>query len=275
MAILTACSSSSSDEPIPEEKEKSVEFLASLASPASRISDTKFETGDAISVWAMQSKDGNPQDLDIYNCFASNRRYVYGDTRFKADTPIEKKDDDRLNYYAAYPYSSSYTAAFTFKVNEDQTTKNGYDTSDLCVAKTGALTSSTVDLTFCHAMSQVVIDISPEMGTVTGITLQNVFIRATIDLNAWTINSTDTGIRGSVKMNQTGMRSFRAIIAPCQLPKGTRFAVINTTNGTYTYDLEVDTKFENGCSTLYQLSPAADEESAVSIGGIIAPWTTK
>lgn len=278
IASLSACSSSSSsDEPvIPKDEEKGVEFLATLASPASRISDTKFENGDPISVWAMKSQNGNPQDLNVYNCYAANRRYVYDGTRFTAaNAAIEKNTGDQLNYYAVYPYSSSYSESFTFKVNEDQTTKNGYDTSDLCVAKTGVLTSATVDLTFRHAMSQVVIDVAPELGTVTAITLVNVCMKATIDLNAWTINSTDSSVDGTVKMNPNGMRSFRAVIAPCKLPKGTQFAIITTTNGTYNYNLEVDTKFENGTSTNYQLQPAADNESAVSISGSIAPWITK
>lgn len=273
---LGACSSDDKDEPavpmpVPVEQ-NGVEFVPYLAEPT-RATDTRFESGDAISVWAVKSVNGNAGTLKSGSGnYANNVRFNYNGSRFVAATSaIEKSDAEKLNYFAVYPYASTNSSRFTFRVKNDQTSRTNYTLSDLCLAKTSVMASKTVELSFSHAMAQIIIDVDASLGNVTSIELPRVAISAIVDLNNWTIDSTSASV-GSVKMSPNGTRSYRAIIPIQKVAKDYEFAIVHTASGDYKWNIEQATEFRSGCSYSYTLK--ATSSGAVNFGGVIAPWQT-
>ena len=126
-----------------------------------RAGDTKFDTGDAVGIFASTAPDGS---LSAGSNYADNVKYVYSGNRFiNAGKGIEvpKDSENDACYYAVYPFMESTKTAFEFYVNEDQSTYDGFTKSDLCMAKASAKpTEALVPLKFNHMLSRVLIDAS-------------------------------------------------------------------------------------------------------------------
>jgi len=275
-ALFAACSSDEKDQPAmpaPTPAEQNgVEFIPYL-SELSRATDTRFESGDAISVWAVKAVNGAAGSLkNGSGNYANNVRFNYNGTRFVAhSTPIEKADAEKLNYFAVYPYATTNSSRFTFRVKNDQTSRANYTLSDLCLARTSVMASKTVELSFSHALAQLIIDVDASLGNVTGVELPNIATSAIIDINNWSIDST-SGTVGSVKMSPNGTRSYRAVIPIQKIYKDYELAIVHTTSGDYKWAIEQTTEFRSGCSYSYTLK--ATSSGTVSFGGTITPWET-
>lgn len=281
MLAMSACSSDSKDEPTPPvvpqqptEADNGVTFTSTLSDLA-RATDTSFESGDAISVWAVEpasSTTTTPGTLRSSGNYANNVPFSFDGTHFRpANSKIEKDADKRLNYYAVYPYSSSNGPSFTFTANTDQTSRASYTKSDLCCAATGITSSQVPSLDFAHSMAQLIINCGSSLGNVTSIELQNVYNRASVNLNSWTISY--TGTKTKIKMCSNGTRSFKAIIAPQTLMQGTLTAVLTTTSGEVTWKVENNITLGSGKCYIANLE-LDDDGGEVSFTGSITPWQT-
>lgn len=119
-----------------------VSFEAQLGD-LSRATDTSFDTGDQIGVFAVvadgTSDKGVIAERDNY---ADNVRYTYNGSKFTSGNGISIEEGDQYFYHAVYPYVSSAAASFSFTVKNDQRGEN-YTLSDLCTAQSIA-TSATL-----------------------------------------------------------------------------------------------------------------------------------
>lgn len=245
-----------------------VEFRATLAN-FSRTSDTGFSANDAISVWAMESVNYGTTPLNPSRSYVNNRRYTYQGGRFKGD--IRKPDNLTLNYYAVYPYSSQNSDHFNFSVKTDQSTNENYMASDLCLARTSAITSELVDMGFSHALCKVILNIDASLGTATAIEF-NAQPSVTCDLNSFSVAT--YGTTTAIKMNKESNNRFRVIIPSATISQGTLTAIIHTSKGDFTWQIEDDTYFAVGECRTFDLSKNTDDTSteAIGFGATILPW---
>lgn len=145
---------------VPEGIDNIVSFQAQLNAP-SRATDTKFDANDQIGVFAVASSGSNDKGIiaDRGN-YADNVKYTYDGTKFTSANGIEiEEDGQEYFYHAIYPYTSTASSSFNFRVQDDQRGDN-YTLSDLCTAHTGATSSTLVQLNFSHRLSKVIVNLT-------------------------------------------------------------------------------------------------------------------
>ena len=100
-------------------------------------------------------------------------------------------DNSPINFYAYYPYGDHSTTNFDFTVLSDQSKDNGYEQSDLLVAKNEKALpgEGAVSLQFGHMMARIEVKpVLPDGVTLTSVALLNVLTGSSVDL----INQTVT-----------------------------------------------------------------------------------
>ena len=215
LALTTACTNAV-DEAEQLSQDGMVTFLPSTGSGATRASDTSFDTGDAIGVFASTAADGA---LAATGNYADNVKYVYSSSRFlNAGVGIAVPGDAsrQVNYYGVYPFTETAAPKFTFAIKEDQSTYEGYTQSDLLLATTTAgPNESMVPLKFNHMMSRVLVDAS-ELELPPNDYRIELLVRKSsveVDMEQQTVNSL-SGSTINVKMCPDGTNHFKAVMPP-------------------------------------------------------------
>lgn len=265
--FVFACSNNDDVKPTPI---RSVEFTASM-NPVSRATDTSFDNGDAIGVFATTENS-----LSNTN-FADNVKYAYNaiEKVFSSSNPIEAEEGTSLKYYAVYPYSSAAStgSTYTFEVKADQT-GSGYTNSDLCMAISGKTTDEKVDLKFNHCLSKVIFNLSGSgWSSNVNIALKNVYTQCNVNLNNMTVEFSGNGNK-TVKLALDGNNAFKSVI-PSQILESERTKVVVTMDGiSYEYSFDTDITLNSGKQIQFSLNaPQPDVEyNTISFGGDINNW---
>lgn len=214
--LLSSCTGEDGSEVMGGQQDGIVQFQPE-SGRTTRASDTSFDTGDAIGVFASTKADGS---LSAMGNYANNAKYLYSSGRFiNAGVGIElpKEKASKVHYYAAYPFQDNASAKFNFTVREDQSTFDSYTKSDLCLADTvvGG-NEALVPLKFNHVMSRVLIDAS-EAGLYPGtyrLELLAYKHTVTVDLEKQTVESLPASNALVIKMCEDGSNHFKAILPP-------------------------------------------------------------
>ena len=132
--------------------------------PSTRATDTEFEKGDAIGVFAAARDDESvPAQLRPSGNFADNKKYIFDGEKFVPDGESNSIfiTSYPINYYAYYPYATvDNPLEFTFHVAADQ---ESLTESDLMYARnTDGSGKNNIPLTFIHKLSKVVVPYSRE-----------------------------------------------------------------------------------------------------------------
>lgn len=143
--------------------------------------------------------------------------------------------------------------------------------SDLATAVSQATDANEVDLTFSHRLSHIIVKVEGgNIATASGMTLNNVQRKASVDLNA---NSfTGAGDVGDVVCYERATVTFEAIIAPQTVRAGTQMITVSFTNGQKaTLTLREDVVYRSGREYSYTLT-VNDNQELVVLSGDINPW---
>lgn len=248
LVMVTACNDIT--EPVAPMQEH-VSFISAISK--SRASDTQFDTGDAISVFATTSLSGQ---LNSTNNYADNRMYSYLNTKFIAQNQgIEIPEDGaKLYYHAIYPYTEAASSRFTFKVLENQSAEISYTNSDLMTAFTESPTGELlVPLKFTHRLSKVVVKIVEGVDLPSGnIALALTNVQGMVEINLNTQTFTTTGSKYNVRMGSNGTKSFKAILPPQDIKSGTQLAEMTVGSKSYNVNLVSELSLQSGTmQTLY------------------------
>ena len=132
--------------------------------PSTRATDTEFEKGDAIGVFAAARDDESvPAQLRPSGNFADNKKYIFDGEKFVPDGESNSIfiTSYPIDYYAYYPYATvDNPLEFTFHVAADQ---ESLTESDLMYARnTDGAGKNNIPLTFIHKLSKVVVPYSRE-----------------------------------------------------------------------------------------------------------------
>ena len=132
--------------------------------PSTRATDTEFEKGDAIGVFAAARDDESvPAQLHPSGNFADNKKYIFDGEKFVPDGESNSIfiTSYPIDYYAYYPYATvDNPLEFTFHVAADQ---ESLTESDLMYARnTDGSGKNNIPLNFIHKLSKVVAPYSRE-----------------------------------------------------------------------------------------------------------------
>ena len=277
--VLTACSNQEDE---PTEYEKVTMTFNGYIHELSRATETSFEVGDMISVFATNPTDG--LELSPNGNYADNFKYIYSGSEFvaaSADLEYEEGnpymggivsdayEHGSLAFYAVYPYQENASNVFTFTAKNDQSTKQNYMLSDLCTSYAPPTNEEIVDLEFFHRMSNVVVRFNSEIFAQYDITvkLDNVFLSAIMDMNE--CSCVATGARSSVVMGNENYNTFHAYVAPQKL--GSDFNMVVMFGGVeYNLKLASDLVLESGKQLVFEFN--ADGNNVVELNGHVQPW---
>lgn len=278
---ITACGSDKGEEsgekPVnpPVVTEKYVTFTPSINAPA-RATDTSFDQGDAIGIFAVQSTGNDKKGIIAEKGnYADNVKYLYSGTKFAPakDGIVKPSDDVKVYYHAVYPYTTNAKNKFTFKVDGNQSTSSGYTNSDFLTAQTSATNDASVPLKFDHRLSKMIINMEGT-GWPSGdlkVTLKDVYTSIAVDLN--TLTFTPTGSKGTVVCSSNGTKSFKAILPPQTITKGTEIATITIGSENYTVVMSGDAEIGSGVQSDFTFTMNENKE-IVQFTGDINPWDT-
>lgn len=157
---------------------REIAFKAALGKYEVKATDTAFEEGDVVGLFAAAPVS------------ASNVALAWDGQTVKPSEPlfwgIEQAGDEASAFYAYYPYSQGITStSFKFQVPSDQTGAQAYKSADLLTASAlGTPDVGEVYLRFSHQLTRVVfeIDASAMGSAVSSVSLEGLKLDADVDL---------------------------------------------------------------------------------------------
>lgn len=181
-----------------------------------RATETTFETGDAIGVYAAVRMSSAPATLKTSGNYADNKRFVWNGSQFVADGDAnEIAAGYETDYYAYYPYREDMgnPLDYDFSIQGDQ--REGITLSDfMYAANRSGTTDKVITLAFSHRLSRLQVTYTPEAGeALSGVTIQRAKATANINLGTGTANT--LGATSDIRMYNDG-GTFTAVI-PAQV----------------------------------------------------------
>lgn len=223
---------------------REIKFAASVGTFQVKATDTAFEEGDAIGLYAE------------YPVNVNNVRLAWQNGGLVPEAPVYWGSDQLVDqsslFYAYYPYSDQTGGRYIdFTVKEDQSTPGAYTASDLMTAATYATPADgTVQLNFVHRLSKLVLTIENHLDSelVKEVYLGNVLLSASLDL-AFSQDYSSYGEPGVVKLCEGGIvtedgvasQAWSAII-PAQ-NTNPRIKVVTQSGKEYVYESDYSVYF--------------------------------
>ena len=170
-----------------------------------RATETTFETGDAIGVYAAVRMSSAPATLKTSGNYADNKRFVWNGSQFVADGDAnEIAAGYETDYYAYYPYREDMgnPLDYDFSIQGDQ--REGITLSDfMYAANRSGTTDKVITLAFSHRLSRLQVTYTPEAGeALSGVTIQRAKATANINLGTGTANT--LGATSDIRMYNDG-----------------------------------------------------------------------
>ena len=177
-----------------------------------RATETTFETGDAIGVYAAVRMSSAPATLKTSGNYADNKRFVWNGSQFVADGDAnEIAAGYETDYYAYYPYREDMgnPLDYDFSIQGDQ--REGITLSDfMYAANRSGTTDKVITLAFSHRLSRLQVTYTPEAGeALSGVTIQRAKATANINLGTGTANT--LGATSDIRVYNDG-GTFTAVI---------------------------------------------------------------
>ena len=244
--LVAGCNKADNAAPGVVDSSRIVRFSADINRFAVKATDTAFENGDEIGIFA-----GAP-------LVKSNVKATVAGTAVNVDaaTPIQwlEGQTDPVAFVGYYPYAASVAnaAAYHFVVAYDQTEEGAYAASDLMVANVtanppaNAEDPAVVNLNFKHVLSKVVIKIDNQLAgkTITDVQFLNIAIAADFNLNA-----------EGAEVAESVSELFPYIKAVAGAPDGTK-AVYQLLTVPQTAQPQIQVTLDDGSQYIYSLASA-------------------
>ena len=216
-----------------------------------RATETTFETGDAIGVYAAVRMSSAPATLKTSGNYADNKRFVWNGSQFVADGDAnEIAAGYETDYYAYYPYREDMgnPLDYDFSIQGDQ--REGITLSDfMYAANRSGTTDKVITLAFSHRLSRLQVTYTPEAGeALSGVTIQRAKATANINLGTGTANT--LGATSDIRMYNDG-GTFTAVIPAQDRDADGTFLTLLFANGTKKdYTLTAKKEFLAGHTTV-------------------------
>ena len=192
LLALTACGQNNKVTP----ERKAISFRAGVSQYVTKATDTAFENGDAISLFAGEPVAANNVKLSYDGSALVPEHTVYWGVEQTSAT----------DFTAIYPYGSYSSASADLTVGLDQSDPSVFKASDFMKASVSAAPADgAVVLPFKHAMSKLVVKITNNTSNVVeGVKLAGVYTTLTAN------GAADAATVQAYKAGET----FELIVAP-------------------------------------------------------------
>lgn len=196
---VVGCSTLQEDKGVSESCD--IKFSASIGSFQVKATDTAFENGDAMGLFAENKVK------------AENIKLTWQDGALTPETPVrwgwDQLVDESALFYAYYPYTAQpvfvedYVKYLEFSVQTDQSTHAAYTASDLMTASTYATPAEgSVNFAFVHRMAKLVLTVDNRLNDpVKEVYVGNVQTTGHYDI-ARSQDYYSLGERGSIKAGE-------------------------------------------------------------------------
>ena len=271
MALVVLVSCKKNEEPAPTPEPDAVPIQ--IATTVTRATDSAFETGDNVGLFVVNQPNG----IQASGNHVDNCKFTFDGTKWNAGKEIYWLDaTTKADFYCYYPYTSpvSSITEFPFKVSQDQSTENGYKTSDFMWGKVDGIapTPDPVVITVNHSMSCLIVNLKAGTGWKeddiknTEITLRGLRTSSLINLADGTV--TADGDAMEMKPMQVGAGIFKALVVPQKVSDS---ELVRVKVGTNSYSLKTSIDLKSGkrhtCTVVVNRTG-----EGINIG--IGPWET-
>lgn len=252
---------------------------------ATRATETAFESGDVIGLYATEYAGEEAAPLQISGNWANNMATTYNGSAW---TPAKKIfwSENKMDVYGYYPYMVPTSIdEHLWSVQLDQSTPettdalSGYEASDFLWAKaTGvAQADGDVQLQFKHRCSKLVIklvkgpDYSGVLPTESELYIHSTVPTATLDFVNGAVTKYIYGDMATIKARRVDDATFEAIIVPQHMETRRPFLEYIANGVSYLY--ESTFVFKAGkLHTLELTINSNSDQIEIEVGGEVTDW---
>lgn len=227
------------------------EMCFNISCASTKAISSAFETGDAISLYAVEWEGGIQYPLQIGGNFLNNERLAFDGITWSS-THTLFWGEHPCDFYALYPFQNSVTSIekFPFTLSADQN-GGGYETSDLLYASVERVAvNDPVVLKFRHLMSKLVVVLEKgesfegEIPNDIVASVYNTTISCTVDLAMGSVAKDVFGSKSTLTMKKISNNRFESIIIPQNISKF--MPMIELSMGGISYMLDYSLSFRPG-----------------------------
>lgn len=275
MLALTACEKTRTNE------YADGEIRFNLGLPATRATASAFESGDKVSLYAVEYDGEAVPPVQVGGNYINNEPLTFDGQKWSASRKLYWSEKP-CDFYALYPYQPDMRSvdAYPFEVSTDQN-NGGYEASDLLFAKAEKVSRAdgAVDLRFKHIFSKLIVDVvkGPKFeGKIPDDIVCHIYntnVECTVSLNTGSVEKNAFGTKKTITMNKLSNERFEAVLVPQNLEKST--PLIELTMGGIAYLLDYSLSFRAGYAhtITVTLNTSPDQEKIeISIDPGIDNW---
>lgn len=266
--------------------EDGVMRIEALHPSATRATETAFENGDVIGVYATNYNGEVASPLQISGNWINNEALIFNGSSWEGRRTLYWSEQGAMDVYGYYPYMTPTSIdKHRWSVQLDQSTPatenalSGYEASDFLWAKAEGVSQAdgNVRLQFKHMCSKLVIklvkgeqftDVIPED---TEVYLYSTVPSATIDFTKGIVSRDVYGTKQKIKARRMSEDTFEVIIVPQSVLEYSPF--VEVVIGSIAYMTEEIITYHAGVQ--YTVSITLDkspDQIQVELGGIVEDW---
>lgn len=241
-----------------------------------RATETNFENTDEVGVYVTAADEV----LQIGGNEVNNEKFTYNGSSWTSKRRVYWNNGQH-NVYAYYPYTKTVNDVenYSFELQADQSTAEGFTKSDfLWAGKKGVTASATaVSMTFAHKMSCVVVKLQKgenytgDIPIDTEVFIHSTVTKASIDLSTGDAGKDDYAGTSSVKALKKSATEYTAIVVPQNIT--TRRPLVEVITGGVSYLMEGKISLKPGMRhTITVTLDKNPEQTKIDIGGEIINW---
>ncbi len=265
--------------------EDGVMQIEALHPSVTRVTETVFENGDKIGLYATEYNGDIATPLQISGNWANNVATTYNGAAW---TPAKKIfwSENTMDVYGYYPYMTPTSIdKHLWSVQLDQSTPetadalSGYEASDFLWAKASGVdqTDGSVLLEFKHVCTKMVIKLvkgekfTDEFPDNTKVYLHSTIPTATIDFEKGILSKDIYGIRQRIRARRISIDTFEVILIPQSITERMPFVEIEMSGVSYLTEDMFSYRPGMQYSVAITLS-SSPEQIKVEIGGGVDNW---
>lgn len=252
ITALLALAACSKVQQVPETDSNEIRFAVSHPSAVTKVTASAFETGDAISLYAVEYDGDTQMPLQVGGNFLNNEQLTFDGTNWTVGRPLYWSSVD-CDFYALYPYQASIGSIeqYPFSVATDQSGA-GYENSDLlyAMAVKAGRAGGPVVLNFKHMLSKLVVelvegpDFEGEIPDDIVTHIYNTNVDCFVNFTTGSVEKDGYGSKRTITMKKVSNHRFEAIVLPQNLEKKT--PLVEITMGGIAYLLDYSLSFRPG-----------------------------
>lgn len=266
-------------------KSEEISFTTTIQTKAT---STAFETGDKMSIWAVEQGGEETIPLQLGGNYINNECLTYDGAKWVSQWPLYWSSKP-CDFIAVYPYLNNVTSIekqkYMLPLDQNKPESgdelSGYEAADVMYAKSQNVSSDegTVHLKFQHMLSKCTVKIikgekfEGEIPDDIVVHIYNTTIEYLLDLSKGSVAKYGLGSRKTITMRKHSNELFDAIVVPQNIELST--PLIEVTMGGIAYLLNYSISFKPGYNHTINLTvnTSPDQENIeISIDPGVNPW---